>query len=891
MTSPRAPALQFGPFTLDVAQAQLSRGGQLIALRPKAFELLVTLARRPRELVTKDELLDAVWGRRFITEGVIKSVVGELRSALGDNPKQPLWIETVPRRGYRFAGLVELAPGATAVAQATAFAAPVLPPPAAPSSPAAGNLAPALASLIGRDAELAALAALLGSQRLVTLAGPSGIGKTRLAQALAAAQRGAWPDGVWFVELAALAAEATTAATLSAAFAQSLHFDAGAAGEAGAVGLARALQPLALLLVLDNAEHVLAPLAPLVASLLAQAPALHIVVTSQEPLRIPGEQVFRLAPLALPPLADDADAERLMASSAVRLFVDRVAGRLPGFGLAPQQQQAVADICRALDGLPLALELAAARVPLLGVQGIADMLLGDNDDGDDGVRLQLLSQGARTAAPRQRTLRDALAWSHDLLDEPQRLVFRRLGVCRGGFTLEVAQAVCAETTLDAWGVLDAVHALVEKSLLAASAGVHADAPPRFTLLESLRAFALERLAEAGETEATRRRHLRAVRAYWQRAEARALSEPVLSWLARHLPELDNLRAALRWAGADAGDPARADDALALIVASGPVWHRAGLVAEGRAACEAVRARAGLTADPALRRGFDLAVATLATYANAYPPAEALVWAQRAAAAYGQAGDAVRAYFALYLVFQLSLRASLQSPRQKVLEDMAALVLPGWGELLMRYLRNAQGYEHRIAGRTGDYLAYCRDELARCRRLGAVAEGWAAAQGLMLAEHDSGHFDAALEVGRRALDEVRAAGRLRQHGALVALWITMLAESGDSAGTRRALAEALPALRSAGTPWMARVALIWLAAAERRDATAARLLGWQAASQRARSEGETGGTIGRSLRVLRERLTAQLGARALAQLCDEGAALDDAAAERLGLQSAQADPLL
>jgi len=876
MTSPREPTLQFGPFTLNVAEAQLMRDGQAIALRPKAFELLVALARRPGELVTKDELLDAVWGRRFITEGVIKSVVGELRTALGDDPRQARWIETVPRRGYRFVRQGE-PPAGTPAPEAPALAAPL----PAPPPLAIGNVAEALSPIIGRVAELGALQALLGTQRLVTVVGPSGVGKTRLAQALASAQRAAWGDGVWFVELAGLAADVTTSASLSATLAQALQLDAAAVNEAA---LGRALQPLSLLLVLDNAEHLLAPLAPLVAGLLACAPALRVIVTSQEALGIPGEQVFRLVPLALPAAADDADAERLMASGAVRLFVDRVAGRLPGFALAPQQQQAVAHICRALDGLPLALELAAARVPLLGVQGICDMLLG----GDDGARLQLLTQGARVAAPRQRTLRDALAWSHDLLDEPQRRVFRRLGVFQGGFTLDVAQFVCGDETLDAWAVLDVVNALVEKSLLASSADATANTPPRFTLLESLRAFALERLAVAGETEAMRRRHVQAVLAYWKRAEARALSDPVLPWLARHRVEMPNLRAALRWAASDAHpalDPARADDALALVVFSGPLWHRAGLAPEGRAACEAVRARAQVTADPALRCGFDLSVATLSTYASAYPPAEGLAGAQRAAAGYQQAGDTARAYFALYLSYQLGLRAQAPADRAALIDAMAACVQPGWSELLTRYLRNAQGYEHRLAGRTDAYLAFCRDELERCRCLGAVAEGWTAAQGLLLAEYDSGNLHAAVAVGRQALAEIRSAGRLRQHGALLALWTTMLAESGDASGARDALAEALPALRSAGTPWMAHVALAWLALGEGRTRAAARLFGWQGATQRQRNEVAPGGAIGRSLRVLQERLTAQLGAAVLAQLSDEGALLDNEAAERLALTEA------
>jgi predicted ATPase/DNA-binding winged helix-turn-helix (wHTH) protein len=859
---PLPPLLCFGPFTLDRAANRLTREGRDLALRPKAFELLLTLARRPNQLVTKDELLDAVWGRRFVSEGVIKSVVGELRAVLDDNPRQPRWIETVPRRGYRFAGRVETG--------AIVDPASALPPPAAALP---GNLPAALPPTIGRDDELASLAAVLATQRLLTIAGPSGIGKTRLVLALAGAQRTAWPDGVWFAELAPLAAETTDAAGLCATLAHVLQLGAAAAN--GSMALARALQPLALLLVLDNAEHLLEALAPLVGTLLAQAPRLHIVVTSQEPLRIAGEQVVRLGPLALPAGADDGDAAKLMASGAVRLFVERVAGRLPGFALAAQQQQAVAEICRALDGLPLALELAAARVPVLGVHGIAELLLGTED-----ARLQLLTQGARSAAARHRTLRDALLWSHGLLDEQLQRVFRRLGVFHGGFTLELAQAVCADDTLDVWAVLDAVDALIEKSLLSAATG---DGPaPRFTLLESLRAFALERLADAGETAALRTRHLQAMRLYWQRADAQALREPTLPWLARHLPEIDNLRAARRWACSEA---ARADDALALAVHSGLLWPRAGLAIEGRAGCEGVRAQAAATGDAALQSGFALALATLAAHANSYPPAEGAAMAQRAADALEQAGDRPRAYFALYLFNQLSVNAQLEADRSQVIPRMKALEQPEWPELLTRFRRGVEGYDQRMAGNREAFLAFCRGELAICRRLGAVAEGWIAGQGLMLAEYESGRVDEALAVGRQLLAEIRAAGRLRHYASLFALWLTMLAESGDSAGTRAALAEALPTLRSVGTRWMAHVGLAWLAAREGRAEAAAQLLGWHDAAQRADGRSGWGLFIARSLRALAEHLEQRLGAPVLAQLRAEAESLGDEAAEQLALDAA------
>lgn len=884
-----APPLNFGPYTLDLAAAQLRRDGVALALRPKAFELLVALARRPGELVTKDELLDSVWGRRFISEGVIKSAISELRTALDDDPKQPRWIETVARRGYRFALPAGQRAGMPPLSSAPASGSPASSDPEGTDGRetvptplrAAGNVPAALASPVGRDDDIAALAALLADHRLLTVAGPSGIGKTRLALALAGAQRAAWTDGAWVVELAPLATETTDAATLCASLAQALRLDAGAARNPE--NLARALQPLALLLVLDNAEHLLEVLAPLVATLLSQAPRLRVVVTSQEPLRIPGEQVFRLAPLSVPAAADDDNATRLMDSSAVRLFVERVADRMPGFALAPRQQRAVADICRALDGLPLALELAAARVPVLGVHGIAELLLGDGDRDDGRARLQLLTQGARTAVARQRSLRDALAWSHGLLDDRQQRVFRRLGVFRGGFSLDAAQLVCADDTLDAWGVLDVVHALVEKSLLSAlpeaGAGAGADgALPRFTLQQSLRAFALERLAEAGEAEATADRHLAAVRSYWEHADARALSDPTLPWTSRHRPEIDNLRAALRWAGADAR---RADEHLALTAAAAMVWHRAGLFAEGRAVCEVARAQAAATGDARLRRGFGLAVSILAMHASAYAPAESAAAALRIATEYEQAGDRVRAYYAYYLAYQLSVQA--QSDPADLLARMAALEQPGWCELLTRYLRTAVGYEHRRAGRIEQYMAFCRKELALCRRLGAVVEGWAAAHGLMLAERDLGQVEAALATGGQALAEIRATGRLRQHASLLALWTTMLAESGDSVGARRSLAEALPILRSNGTPWMAHVALAWLAAHEGRNEEAARLVGWHDAAQRGTQRPRSGEYVAHALAGLTARLAADLGDATLAHQRSLGESLGDDAAERLALE--------
>ena len=251
--------------------------------------------------------------------------------------------------------------------------------------------------------------------------------------------------------------------------------------------------------MLDNCEHLVGAAAVLVAALRRIAPRVAMLATSQEPLRIEGEQLYRLSPLAVP-----AEAQRAHAGEfgAVALFVARVQALAPRFALATDTVDDVVEVCRRLDGIPLALELAAARVPLLGVTGVRARL-------DDSLRL--LSSGARDAPPRQQTLRAALAWSHQLLTPEEQCVFRRLGVFAGSFALEFAQQALADDSLDAWTVLDHLGSLVDKSLVIAEGA----AVPRYRLLETARAFALEQLDAAGEAEALRARHAAALRAAWQ----------------------------------------------------------------------------------------------------------------------------------------------------------------------------------------------------------------------------------------------------------------------------------------------------------------------------------------------------------------------------------------
>jgi predicted ATPase/DNA-binding winged helix-turn-helix (wHTH) protein len=884
MDPPRDSAvLRFGDFELDVAGARLRRGDTPLALPPKSFELLVFLARRPGTLVLKDELLDAVWGRRFVSEGAVKTVVSELRAALGDDARDPTWIETVQRRGYRFKGEVQAvtAPAHTSAgvvpSAATAGATGAAP---APGLPPRGNLPLALPPLIGRDDDLAALSARLDADRVLTLTGPGGVGKTRLALEAAHSRRDRHPDGVWLLALAPLTAAHADARSLRTALARTLHI--APTGTDSDDVLVRALRGQSMLLVLDNAEHVLAGLADWLAQLLPHLPDLRLLVTSREPLQIPGEQVWRVAPLSLPQ-GDDAAAWQ--ASSAVRLFVDRVAARLAGFEPEAGQQAAVARICRALDGLPLALELAAARVPVLGVHGLAEHLTAP---GDAGPRLQLLTQGARTAPPHQRTLRATLDWSHALLTPAEQRVFRRLAVFRGGCTLDAAQAVCADPDLDAWAVIDVVTALVDKSM-AVSVST-ADAPGRIVLLESLRAYARERLEAATEVDVTHRRHLRHMRAYWAAADAVALDEAMLPWTARHIGELDNLRSVLGWANATLGtrdDAGVEADLLALVGLTAKFWQRAGLASEGGRWCLAVTVRADPHPDPVLRAGVDLAIGSLCRFTPLLSPPETLVRAQRAAAVYAQHGDVTNEYLAHYVAWALALEVGEHVDRSPHLARMQALAQPDWHPLRLRYMRSAWAQDERLHGHAEVFLAASREDFARFRAAGAQIETWVAGHLLMLAEHDQGQIERALDVGQTLLDDIRAAGRLRSHAQLLTMHTAMRAAAGDTTGTRTALQDALPLLHAMPGCELLFIAMAWLAAHEGRDEDAAQVLAWFESPARA------GGAYGprtftrRSADALAAALRQRLGSDRLAALQQAAAGLGDTAAIALGVRQGDA----
>ncbi|MDP9226314.1 MAG: NB-ARC domain-containing protein [Actinomycetota bacterium] len=388
------------------------------------------------------------------------------------------------------------------------------------------NLPPRLPALIGRDQDIAAVTELVSSPEIsvVTLVGPGGTGKTRLSLALAAEMLPSFPDGVFFVDLSALSDPSLVIASIAQVL--SLRETPGRSLEES---LTDHLASKEVLLVLDNFEQVMQAASQL-SSLLQGAKALKVVVTSREALRISGERVVSVAPLELP--SSSGNLDEVMGSPAVALFVTRAQAVKADFSLTTDNAADVAAICRRLDGLPLALELAAARINLLSPSA----LLARLDQG-----LKVLSAGRRDASDRQRTLRGAIAWSYELLSQDEQSLFRRLAVFAGSWSLEAAQSVCDRGDLEL-DVLDGLASLADKSLLRASA---ADAD-RFTMLETIREFALEKLEESGESEEIRRAHADHFKRLAEEAEPHLIGDRQKEWLDRLEVEHDNLRAALTW---------------------------------------------------------------------------------------------------------------------------------------------------------------------------------------------------------------------------------------------------------------------------------------------------------------------------------------------------------
>ena len=430
------------------------------------------------------------------------------------------------------------------------------------------NLPGSLTSFVGRERERREVPRLLGAARLLTLTGPGGCGKTRLALEVAGDLADAYQDGVRLAELAPL----TDLESVPQAVADALSVRE-SLGAPPVEAISRALRGKEMLLVLDNCEHLVEAAARLAETLLVGCPRLRILATSREALGVAGETVLQVPPLSGPDPGRRPPAEELEGYESVRLFVQRARYRNPAFVLTPHNAGSVAEICARLESIPLAIELAAARVGL-SVEQVAERL-------DDA--LGLLTTGARTVAPRQRTLRGALDWSHDLLSGPERALFRCLSVFAGGWTLEAAEVVGpGSEEVEAGDVLDVLSQLVDKSLVVAE--TIGEGVVRYRMLEPVRQYARERLA-GDEREAAMRRHAGWCVSFVESAEAGLRGPDQASWVERTKRENANVQTALGWSL-----DAEPETALRLAAMMGYFWYRYGRIAEGHRWLETVLAR-------------------------------------------------------------------------------------------------------------------------------------------------------------------------------------------------------------------------------------------------------------------------------------------------------------
>jgi predicted ATPase/DNA-binding winged helix-turn-helix (wHTH) protein len=531
---------------LLAAQRLLLEGDRQVRLGSRALDILVALVERRGELISKRELLDLVWPNTVVEEGNLKVHVAGLRRALGDGRGGNRYVINVPGRGYRFVAPVAFADE------------PVPRAPHLATTSRQHNLPAQLTRLIGRREVIDTLVQRLSTQRLLTIVGPGGIGKTAVALDVAERLIGSYEHGVWLIDLAPIADPRLVPTALAAVLKLEIK------SESPLPGLILALRDKQMLLLLDNCEHVIEAAASLAAGILKGSRGVQILATSREALRVEGERRHRISGLASPPPSDRLGAAEVLNFPAAQLFVERAAAASNEFELSDGDAPSIAEICRNLDGIPLAIEFAAARVDAYGVQGVAARLQD---------RLRLLTGGHRTALARHRTIKATLDWSYQLLDEGEKTLFRRLAIFVGGFAPEAASGVAASADRSAPKVAEGIASLVMKSLAVAEM-IGEDM--RFRLLETTRAYALAMLQESGEADELSRRHAIYYRDLVE-APRRASARDGLS--AALAPELDNIRAALRWAFAP---EAEGHIGVALAAASSPIWFEMSLLAECRA---------------------------------------------------------------------------------------------------------------------------------------------------------------------------------------------------------------------------------------------------------------------------------------------------------------------
>jgi predicted ATPase/DNA-binding winged helix-turn-helix (wHTH) protein len=512
--------VEFGPFRLRPAERVLEKAGVALKIGSRAFDVLTTLIEHAPRVVSKRDLMARAWGTLVVDEGSLRFHIAALRKVLGDGKSGGRYIASVQGRGYCFAAPI------------TSIAAKLTRSEGAPS-PSAVRLPRRPTRVLGRDGVVRDLTRELRERRFVSIVGPGGIGKTTVALAVAHEVLSEFAGAVHFLDLAAIKDPQLVAGALASQLALSV------VSHNPIPTILALLSERRVLLLLDSCEHLIEPVAALAEELFRGAPEVHLLATSRESLRAEGEWVHHLSPLKCPPRdLVSLTATQALSFPAVQLFVEQVKASGYPLELSDEEARILADLCRRLDGIPLALELAACCVGVYGVQGTASLL---------DHQFNLL-HGRRTATPRHQTLTATLDWSHGLLSETERLVLRRLAIFVGAFSLEAAIAVVVHD-LDAAQATGTLARLVEKSLVS----LDVSAAARYRLLDTTRAYALEKLASSGEQKTIARRHAEYVSSALERFDAKAWKPLSAEGIDFFVSQLGNVRAALDWSFGAEGD--------------------------------------------------------------------------------------------------------------------------------------------------------------------------------------------------------------------------------------------------------------------------------------------------------------------------------------------------
>src|ERR1700722_881302 len=769
--------IRVGAFELYPSERTLSAAGKPMELGARAFDLLLVLVEHHGRLVTKATLLERVWPRLVVDENNLPAQIASLRRILGAGA-----IRTVPGFGYR----LELTVSSGAPPEPAAVPVATLHEPEPPRLSVPRRTWPnRLGSLIGRETDMRELETALGHACLLTIVGIAGVGKSRIAQEILAREAEKPGVAVAWVSLQQLSEASHIPSAIALALGLSLP-----EGVDGFEALCQALEHTQVLLILDGAEQIGDALAAPLAELVARTQGVRALVTSQAPLGVPGETVYRLSVLPVP--NRDVPLEEAAHYGAVELFAERAAAADRRFTLTPANTPIVAEICRRLDGNPLALELAAARVRL------AD-------------RCRLLRLPGRSPDPRHGALYAAFDWSYSLLSPSEQKVFNRLGVFAGSFSLNAAARCAADETIDTAEAIDLIGRLVDRSLVTA---LPVD-PPRYALFETARYFAVGRLSAANELEAAQERMAAtmlnlldvAYQEYWSLDEA--------IWLHRYEPELDNVRAAIDWATTSTNGRALG---VALYGSAWPLYVETDLYAEGRNRfAQAVTLLSDTLPEARIGRFWE----AVATYESARQCDRARYAAEIAAKMHAATGDFRSHYYALP---RLPLRGRGDAPAARAAFDAARrLEDPAWPARLLTHgaltegallMSSGQFVEARVAYRRAVRLALTMSE----------RQALAATVNIVELDTACGDTASALQLGRPLAISLRHSGRRETRFELLVMTFSALLIAGDIDEARASGAELYElALRlDTGKLYSVLDAMAFLACVDRRHDAAARI---------------------------------------------------------------------